>query len=259
VKERWKKGREEAHLQRFRENFAGFPDGRVIPHEHPDFLIETHQGAIGIEHNEYVREPNDISGSPLRARERTEDKVLLTASREHESKGLPPVTVYVHWNPHQGPTRSTMHEFATVLANLVENNLPGERDSVTIRYPHPQWRYLPQEIASLSVYRRDNILNNFWSSLRGSFVPTLTPTELRKIVQSKEAKVSRYRQGCQEVWLLIVANGFEPSTHCKLAPEVEDHQFHTEFDRAFFFHYFDGFVKELRTRQNGSENQGDQA
>jgi hypothetical protein len=43
-----------------------------------------------------------------------------------------------------------------------------------------------------------------------------------------------YRQKCSQVWLLMVANGFEPSMHCELAPEVEGFQFETDFDRVFF-------------------------
>jgi hypothetical protein len=50
------------------------------------------------------------------------------------------------------------------------------------------------------------------------------------------------------VWLLVVANGFEPSTQCELAPEIECSQFETDFDRVFFLQDFDGFVVELRTK-----------
>ncbi len=227
----------------------------VIPHEQPDFLVETRQGRIGIEHTEYVRTPDDSGGSSLRAREHNEDKLLWLASREYESRGLPPVTVYVHWNPHRGPTQSNIQERASALAHLVENNVPEVDENVTIRYPHPEWRSLPHEVTSLSIYRWGNISDNLWTSVRGAFVPTLTPVELQRIMRNKEAKVPSYRQECCEMWLLVVANGFEPSTHCELAPEVEDHQFETDFDRVFFLHHFNGFVRELRVLSSGSEKQ----
>jgi hypothetical protein len=50
------------------------------------------------------------------------------------------------------------------------------------------------------------------------------------------------------VWLLIVANGFEPSTHCDLAPEIKGFQFETNFDRVFYLHSFAGMVVELSTK-----------
>jgi hypothetical protein len=64
------KAREWEYLQRFRENFADFPEGEVVSSEHPDFLIKTQSRRIGIELTEYhVQEPDEGWGSPMRARE----------------------------------------------------------------------------------------------------------------------------------------------------------------------------------------------
>jgi hypothetical protein len=71
---------------------------------------------------------------------------------------------------------------------------------------------------------------------------------VQELISGKEVKLPAYRQHCDEVWLLIVANGFEPSTFCKLDPEVENFQFTTGFDRVFFQH-FDGLVVELNIRR----------
>jgi hypothetical protein len=76
----------------------------------------------------------------------------------------------------------------------------------------------------------------------------LTPSELQKLMRDKEAKVSTYRRQCREVWLLIVARGFEPSTFGDLGSEVEAHEFETAFDRVFFLHHADEYVAELRVR-----------
>jgi hypothetical protein len=69
--------------------------------------------------------------------------------------------------------------------------------------------------------------------------------ELQKIMRDKEAKVPSYRQECQEVWLLIVARGFEPFTFGDLGSEVAGYRFESGFDRVLFLHYFDGSVSEL--------------
>ncbi len=85
--------------------------------------------------------------------------------------------------------------------------------------------------------------------MRGAFVPTLTPPEIQQLIRKKEAKVPSYRQQCREVWLLIVARGFEPSTHVDLGPEVEAYTFETPFDRAFFLHHANEYVAELHVRR----------
>jgi hypothetical protein len=84
--------------------------------------------------------------------------------------------------------------------------------------------------------------------VRGAFVPTLTPPELQQIMWNKEAKVLSYRQQCREVWLLIVARSFEPSTHVELGSEIEVHEFETAFDCVFFLHHAHEYVAELRLR-----------
>jgi hypothetical protein len=246
------KARERAYLQRFRENLADFPEGEVVPSEHPDFLIKAQPRWIGIELTEYVQESDEDLGSPMRAQERTEDKVLLTASQQHQSKGLPPVAVHVLWHLHQALDRRRIQELAAALADLVQRHLPETGRNVTIRRRHPAWRSLPQEVAYLSVDRRINFSKNSWTSVRGAWVPTLTPPQLQKLMRNKEAKVPSYRQQCREVWLLIVARGLEPSTHVDLGPEVEGYRFKSGFDRIFFLHHANEYVAELRLRSGVS-------
>jgi hypothetical protein len=250
VKEAAKKAVERAYLQRFRENFADFSEGEVVSFERPDFLIKTQSRRIGIELTEYhVQEPDKGWGSPMRAREGTEDKVLRMASRLYQSKGLPAVAVYVHWNSHQVFSSRRVQELAAGLADLVQEHLPEPGHEAAIRHRHhPAWRSLPQEVTSISIDRRINFSKNSWTSVRGAFVPTLTPPELQQIMRTKEAKVPSYRQQCREVWLLIVARGFEPSTFGDLGPEVEGYWFESGFDRVFFLHHADEYVAELRVR-----------
>jgi hypothetical protein len=250
VTEAAKKVMERAYLQRFREHFADFPEGEVVPFERPDFLIKTQLRWIGIEVIEYhIQDSDEGRGSPTRAREGTEDKVLRMASEQHQSKGLPPLAVRVHWNTHQVFRSRRIQELAADLADLVQKHLPQPGHEAAIRHRrHSAWRSLPQEVTSLSIDRRMNFSKNLWTSVRGAFVPTLTPPDLQQIIQTKEAKVPSYRQQCPEVWLLIVARGFEPSTFGDLGPKVEGYLFESGFDRVFFLHYFDGSVSELHLR-----------
>ena len=98
MKEALKKHTEYSHLRRFQQNFLAFPDGMVCVREAPDFLVNTGNGYIGIEHTQWFRESNNPSGSRMRAKESTEDKVLRLASSGYESRGLPPVWVNVLWS-----------------------------------------------------------------------------------------------------------------------------------------------------------------
>ena len=240
MKEARGKRTEEFHLRRFMECFPEFPDGKLTLSEHPDFLLETSDAIIGIEHTRYIR-------SDLGAKESVENVALWLASQSYESKGYPLVEVHVLWDFHEKLTKRTMHQFIDTLREFVARHLPRPGDEVIIRYPHWAWKQLPREIMSLTISRRRTMDSNFWVSSRGGFVPELTPADLHGIIRKKEGKVSSYQRNCSQVWLLIVANGFEPSTHCDLAPQIEGVQFETDFDRLFFLHSFAGRVVELRT------------
>jgi hypothetical protein len=250
VREDRKKRQEEAYLRRFRENFAGFPQGSILPNEHPDFLVETIRGRVGIELTEYhVREPSEGRGSPARAREGTEDEVLRRAAEQYRSKDLPPVVVNVSWHPHQALDRRRISELAADLADLVREYLPEPNQSVTIRRRrHPAGRSLPEEVASLYILRWRSISKSSWTPVRGAFVPTIVPPDLQEILRKKEVKMPSYRQQCPEVWLLVIARGLEPSTFGDVGPEVEGHQFESGFDRVFLLHHADEYVTELRVR-----------
>jgi hypothetical protein len=249
VKEVLKKQIEFRHLRRFQQNFPAFPDGMICVGEAPDFLVNTRHEYIGIEHTQFFRESNNPSGSRMRARESPEDKVLRLASSRYESRDLPLVWVNVLWKLDELPTSSSrVPELASLLADLVEVHLPKQDGEVAIKHPHPAWRSLPQEVSSLSIRRKEIFSKNLWVSTRAGFIPTLTPLDLQKRIREKEDKVFSYREKCSQVWLLIVANGLEPSTFGELAPEIEGFLFETSFDRVFFLHYADELLVELNTR-----------
>ena len=245
-----KKARERAHLNRFKEKFAGFPEGPILASERPDFLMETGQDYLGIELTEYhISEPSEGRGSPTRAREATEDEVLRRAAEQYRSIGLPPVVVNVLWHPHQALDRRRIPELAADLADLVQEHLPEPNQSVTVRDRRNRaGRALPQEIASLTIIRRESIAKGSWTSVRAAFVPTIAPPDLQEILRNKEAKVSSYRRHCRKVWLLIVARGLEPSTFGDLGSDIGGHQFESGFDRVFLLHHADEYVTELHVR-----------
>ena len=247
-----RKRQEETYLRRFRENFLGFPEGAILPNEHPDFLVQTSLGRVGIELTEYhVRESGKSRGSQMRAEEATEDLVLRRAAEQYRSKGPPLVAVRVTWHPHEAFGRRRTAELAADLADLMREHLPEPNHSVTIlRRCHPAGRYLPEEVASLYILRRQSISKSSWTPMRTAFVPTIVPPDLQEIPRKKEAKVPSYRRQCREVWLLVVARGLEPSTFGGVGQEVVGHQFESGFDRIFLLHHFDGIVTELHIRRS---------
>ncbi len=86
---------------------------------------------------------------------------------------------------------------------------------------------MPPELSYLSICRNKGSPKNLWVSTRGLFIPSLTSHDFQKRIEEKEGKVPSYRQKYSQVWLLIVANGLEPSTFGELAPGIEEFSFET--------------------------------
>jgi hypothetical protein len=249
VKDVFKKQAETDHLNMFKQKFAGFPTGEIVPGESPDFTVDTRRGCIGIEIVGLFRDKIDVGGLVLRARERLQDKLLWQAAQLYESKhrDLPFVTVNVYWSAHVPVTKQRAPEIAAVFADLVAANLPETGGHIFLGYPHPAWKLLPAEVDHLFVHRPAGLPENVWGSSRGSAVPKLTPDDLSEVISKKESKLPVYRQGCSEVWCLIVSDGLAPSNHFEPTPEIESARYDTNFDRVFFLHYSHGTVLELNT------------
>jgi hypothetical protein len=249
VKDAFKKQAETDHLNMFRNKFAGFPTGEIVPGESPDFTVEIQRGRIGIEIVGLYRDELDVGGLLLRARERLQDKLLGQAVQIYESlhRDLPFVEVNVHWSSHVPVAKSRVPEVAAVLAQLVATNLPDTGGQAFLGYPHHTWKRLPAEVDYLFVHRPAGLPEHAWGSSRGAAVPKLTPDDLREVISKKESKLPVYRQGCSEVWLLIVSDGLAPSNHFEPTPEIASARYDTDFDRVFLLHYSHGTVLEVNT------------
>lgn len=84
-----------------------------------------------------------------------------------------------------------------------------------------------------------------WGVGRGGVVPDLPSDSIRERVQDKESKIPRYLGKCSKVWLLIVEDGFAPSSYFDIPDEVKSENYRSTFDRIFLFRNFSREVIEL--------------
>jgi hypothetical protein len=58
--------------------------------------------------------------------------------------------------------------------------------------------------------------------------------QLQRTINEKNSKHGRYRQRCDECWLLIVASGGRPSGLFEPSAETKNHLYQSLFERTFF-------------------------
>jgi hypothetical protein len=144
-------------------------------------------------------------------------------------------------------TPSNVRDRAKQIAKLVEGSIPTVHDWVELRtnLGDDTW---PKGVRSIWIEPSTSEDDAFWTSPEGGAIARFTPDFLAEHIAKKEKKLNRYSQGCDEVWLLLVADGGQFSTWFdeEMSDEAFDHYYSTEFDRVFVLSGPDLGLKELQ-------------
>lgn len=236
-----KKERERFILDRFLERLSDPPEGKVTPHddgEHPDFTI----GGVGIELTQAFWDKTD-RGSVSKRIAALRAKANRATQEEWERRGRSPVGLEVGWSDHHRPptTKKRHTEFAKRFASAVEmlddrRGIPSlSDDSRTIK---PAWYSLPKEVRPREItYVFQLPHTDSWESPLGGAIPQLEVNHAQATVDRKEPLLRKYRERCDEVWLLIYSEDSAlGSMFAGPWPDEEPitGQVRTGFDRVFF-------------------------
>lgn len=247
VKEVMKKAREWRLLERFRESYAGFPAGFICLQEHPDFLIKSAYGFVGVEVREWAHDEDEgEKGSPTRRHESLSGKIVLRAQELYTLTGLPPISVSVDFHPLYPLRGGEVQRLAAEISSIAARHIPAPGDYTPVFWPEPGWKELPREVASIYIRRPVREEQEvFWAPEGGGAIPEFSPAHVSEVVGKKECLLPRYRESADIIWLLIAATGYNTSGFCTIDPELQRHTFTTAFDAVFFLHYSENILMPL--------------
>jgi hypothetical protein len=230
-----------SHIRRFKESFANFPEGILCFDDNPDVLVKTPEGYYGIEHTRLYH-------GTLKEQESIEQRIVERAKERYESLGTPPLYATVLFD---SKVRLGVRDIDAIAANLkgmVHEYIPAVGEHFTLE----GWRFISRgyspSVSAIFIDRPSESCEMFWAVGRGGAVPNLAPEQIRERIQDKEAKLVKYRDKCSKVWLLIVEDGFTPSSHFVISDEVMNQVYESSFDQIFLFRNFRCEVIELRAK-----------
>jgi hypothetical protein len=210
----------------------------------PDILARTGDHRVGIEITRYYRRDEKTRGSQEKLREREEDAVIEMARCRYEASGNPTVRVSVFWGTHE-PRRANRVALAHSLADVICQHVPQLGHRVRL-----QWGTLPSPLDlalhCVSIDRLINYKHNYWNAVRAAFVLGVEPTDIQRIIDDKERRIDRYRDNCDEIWLLIASEGRDPSSWCDVTDDLRITPYTARFNRAFFLSDLPRQAIELR-------------
>lgn len=223
-----KKEIERFYLDRLKDHFSGFPEGEIIPREPPDFLVKNGFKTVGVEVTEFHLDSSINALSPERVSLR--EKVREHAENICNAKNLSSVWVTIHFAQDFSCRVSEIKRIASQLADLVEplqidvsNQIAFELNEVEI-----------SNVISITA-RKVMLSKSLWTAPSARFLPELDFSYIQKILDKKSSLCEVYRKHCDEIWLMIVMDRFDPSSFATIAENVQTDSLTHAFDFAFLF------------------------
>jgi hypothetical protein len=227
-----------SHILRFKESFPDFPAGILCFDDNPDVLVKTSEGMLGIEHTR-------LYWGNLKEQESLEQRIVDRAREMYEVSGGPSLIVNVFFDPKVRLVVKDIDSIAASLHRLVCSYVPDVGGSFDLE----GWKYIRSgfspSIMKVFIDRPYVSCEMLWGVCRGGAVPDLSPESIRESIQGKESKISRYLDKCSKVWLLVVEDGFAPSSYFVISDEIKKEIYKSKFDRIFLFRNFRREVIEL--------------
>ena len=245
-----KKIHERKHLDQFLKACNCVPAGLIEESDPLDFLIHYDQSILGIEHTEYFEK--DKSGYAFSKKDESlQSRVEISVSPHCDKIGLPPTFVNILWRPNCPLTSSRVKPLIHDIVELISIHMPEkEGKNISLRSRNFKKDEFPNELIGLYIYRSAKIDSTSVNVTRGAWEIPIKIDELKNIITEKEKKLHLYRDKCDEVWLLIVAEGINPSSIAILDSSVYNYSFNLQFDRIFFFDLHNNYkVTELKIKK----------
>lgn len=223
---------------------AGRLAGTIERAEEPDVIVIGQTGRIGIEVTELHQHSEKGRGS-ARQQESERAGIVRRACEIAAGWSVPIVDVAVHFNDSQEIAKKDREEVASAIVKLVSEHMPASESSYSLQL----WRegYKVPWIRAIRIYRTKILTKHHWWSSESGWVQMDFIQELQEAIDEKNVKHARYRERCDECWLLVTASGGRPSGFFELSAGTQSHVYCSAFAKTFFLDVFGDEVVELST------------
>ena len=235
---------EQWQIRRFLE-LKGLMTGNVEFPDKPDALIDRGNHLLGIEHTRIFGEKRP--GYDLRSFEHITNQIVSRAQNIFESTREEHLWVEVYFDTEQQLSKADHVAVPQELAEIVAQFVPpvGSDHRLDAWRFRAKGRNFPHAVKSIWINHRPEWGSPAWNVPRSTIVPELSVDTVQQHISGKEEKISVYRQRCSRIWLLLVVEGFAPSSHWGIDRFPFEHAFEFSFDKVFLYHQFAAETWEL--------------
>ncbi|MEX1199235.1 MAG: hypothetical protein WEB02_00455 [Methylophaga sp.] len=230
--------REEKHFSFFKEHFEFGNKENIVRSESPDFLVKLNGNIIGIEHTEIFIEKN----YPLQACESIQDDICKLATQYAHEKSYVPTLTKVNFGNIQGLKQQERIDLAKEIADFVQKNV-----LLTNCIKFMQLKLDPEirTIRNIFVTIAPEEFKNHYQPVRVGWGKVNATAEIYRSIKKKAQKLNSYSSRCDEIWLLVAADGYKPSSFLGRDSNVEPLPSLHGFNRVYFMFYLSKQLQEV--------------
>jgi hypothetical protein len=228
------KEREHYYLEKAQAAYPDLPQGTAMSTESPDFLFQSESKLLGIEITDFVRRVKRDSPLSLRTVENLHAMVALQAKAIFEAKYDIPLWIALHWDDRFRFSKKDVPRVASQLIDVIEKDIPREiYEGTSFNWDSHGDFPIFEALHRISVRRLKDRTKGVWAEVESGFIGG-TIADIQEIVDAKEPKVQSYLTKCDEVWLLIIADGTHISSTLDFDVEPSA-TLHTQFARVLLY------------------------
>ena len=209
----------------------------------PDLLFRHEGRRIGVEDTQLFAEDGSAQWTPQKRKTHV-DKIAAATQLEYEKRGLPPVEVLLYMR-RCGINSAKMKALANEIVDVVTTNLPNNPGRTVVDNDMGNGR-LPVWIASITITRFPELPQALFSAPRSEWISTFEAADLQQTIDGKAEHLHGYLKACNEVWLLMVEEGSDPSDTLEMPDELWKHAYDFRgFAKLFVLRGTNGCIKVL--------------
>lgn len=239
IEKRERRAEERSHLLRFLDALPDSPRGSRVFGDRPDLVVHGLAGRIGIEHTQILRHHDSLGRPHPKAVESMESRCVDRARELFEARDGRSLFVYPYFDgrPIRKPdVDGIAQQLAAAVHEIVTTDPRPRRQVEGWAFNRVACNPLPEQVERLRVIDAQG--ESLWGIPRGSSIQVLDRDRIQAEIDVKDRRLAEYRRACDEIWLLLVSDGFSPATELRLPDDIEELRFTTGFDRVFYFNNF---------------------
>ena len=211
---------------------------KVTRPDPPDFLVHHPEKIIGVEHTKVFLEKD----YPLQAKESIEDDISNMAEEYANKNGFIPARTKLLFGDVKGLNKSERTRLAHSISRQVQSEL-----ILSSSKQFEQTRFDPnlKEVRAICATVMPPGFENHYFASRAGWVKPDASNEVYAVIQKKSKKLANYQTQCDEAWLLVVAEGRNPSSLLGKGKGVQIMPSLHGFTRVFFMFFITQFVQEV--------------